>query len=250
MTGIQHADSLTVAAFNTHVGDALRNGGVRWLKREVNADLYLLSEVQSPGARARLRFVFPPTRWKYVGVKPPSTSRGAAGTIIVTRRSRLRFLSGSNTLVSRYVDRMHPTRRTTVGWYIDRLTGAHVTAMSMHMWTLAGSGGDPKIRAGHVAQINRYAAHARNARAQGDLVIAGGDVNERVNGDGTQPVEEAMRHAGMGLTRPWTDRVDSLDDIWRSTVAGARAVKSANYRRLRVPGKGIDHPAIVVDVWP
>jgi hypothetical protein len=251
---VPNPDALTVVAWNTHVGVGILNGGLTWLIGETNPDVLLLSEVGRPVARAALRARLNPAVWKIVGNERPSWGRGATGTMIVTRRSRLRFLNGSNTLVSPYLDRMHPQRRTTVGWYVDKLTGARVTLSSMHTWTLVGLKTAPEkrhmIKPGHMMQVQRYAAHARNARAQGDLVVFGGDVNERVNGDGTQPVEEAMRNAGMVLTRPWTDRTDSLDDIWRSAVAGARAVKSANYRRLTVPGKGIDHRAIVVDVWP
>lgn len=171
---------LRVLIVNTHVGMLLLTA-VRWLLRRDRYHLVLLQEVSSPLARMRLRLAFPLATWRLVGTRPASTGRGSSGTIVATRRSRLRHTGNGNPLLTpqRFVngvrDKWHPERRITWGTYIDRRTRRDVFAMSLHPWHTRG--GPQSVIDEHNRQVRAYATTARERVRDGFVTIVGGDVN-------------------------------------------------------------------------
>lgn len=238
------ADVLTVLCYNTHVGTNLRGlrGLIAGLRHK--PDLVLLQEVQSPLARARARRQFDPLRWSAVGTFPPSRSRGDSGTVIYARRARLSKIGGSNRLVTAYLDRWHPERRITVGRYRDKSTGRVLVACSGHTWAQVTDrpADRPQIARTHTAQVKRYAAVAGIAVRAKEVVIFAGDWNEKINGDRSTQVEQALSAVGLRLARGDLDGQERhLDEVFvnRGTAVNA-------FARHAIPGGEAHHKAIVI----
>lgn len=240
---VRDPDAFTVLVCPTHVGTNLRGLWRSKLARTVRrygVDVGLLTEIQSPVARGRLAIAFPTARWVRGGTRPPSISRGSAGTIALARRNRFaRRPTSSNRLVSRYRDRMHPQRRATVLDLVDKLAGVQLRLVPLHPWAL-GPNPPADIRAGHLTQVERYQTLCQDAPGE---AIAGGDTNETGDGDGTTPVERAMAAAHMRNGRPLGDGATRIVEAFVSS--GLRVL---SWRILDPDEVGTDHVAILLEV--
>lgn len=231
--------------YNTHVGQVLRSGGVRWLLREFVPHVVTLQEVQSAAARAWARATFDPVTWSAVGMWPASDGRGDSGTLVFARRAALKKIGHRNPLVSPFLDQMHPERSATAGVYEHRRTGQVLDVGSVHTWA-TGDLARPIVRRGHTAQLEVHQRSAQRARALGHLPFRAGDWNERINGNGTTPAEQAMREARLVPARPRGDSERRLDEVFVPLELATR-----NYRTVPMTtfagGEG-EHRATVVDV--
>lgn len=226
---------LRVLVVNTHVGMLLLTA-VRWLLRRERYHVVLLQEVSSPLARARLRVALPWRTWRLTGTRPPSTGRGSSGTIVATRRARLRHLDDANTLMTRYRDRMHPTRRLTLGEFVDRHSEVDLMLASVHPWHIKG--GPDEVVAEHDRQVHRYAQAVAEAHAGGLVAIIGGDINE-VRERGV--ARDAFTRVGLrALT--W----DHIDGLWVTHSPDVRCVAVETIPLDRFRGGEAQHDAISV----
>lgn len=230
---------LRVLVVNTHVGLLLLTG-VRWLLGIRRWHVVLLCECSSPVARMKLRAVFAPTKWKLVGVKPPSTGRGSSGTIVATRRSRLTYVSSSNPLVTaqRFIngtrDKWHPERRLTRGTYRDHVSKQELDIVAMHLWHILGGPAD--VIREHDRQAQLYGLTARDSHKQLRIALMGGDVNESAH---RGVVRDAMRAANM-RTLSWKH----IDAVFVSDAIDVRCVDVDEFDLSRFRGGESQHKAI------
>lgn len=232
---------LRVLVVNTHVGLLLMSA-VRWLLQRDWYHVVLLQECGSPTARAKLRLVFPLLTWRLVGMQPPSMGPGSSGTIIATRRKRLKLRSSSNTLLTRqrFVngkrDRFHPERRLTRGEYHDRRTKHELMLSSLHPWHIKG-GPQPVIEE-HDRQVRAYAQAAELAHADELLAVLGGDMNEtRERGVARIAFENAELR-----TVSW----EHIDGLWVSRDRDVRVHSVEHVDLSHFPGGEPQHDAIAV----
>lgn len=229
--------TLRVLVVNTHVGLLLMNA-VRWLLQRERYHIVMLQECGRPMARARLRLVFSPLKWKLVGVVPPSLGPGSSGTIIATRRERIRYVDSSNRLITKFLNRMHPTRRLTVGHYVDKRTRHELQISSMHTWHIVGASKGGMIEATHDRQLDLYGLSAREGHKMLRLCMYGGDVNEtRARGKAAQVMRDAhMREVVY----------DGLDGLWVSDAVDCRTVSVDLIPLVRFKGGEKSHDALSV----
>jgi endonuclease/exonuclease/phosphatase family metal-dependent hydrolase len=239
---------LRILTYNTHVGTTLR-GAVPFLLEQERPDLVLLQEVQSRPARASARRLFLPHVWSSVGLLPLSRGRGSSGTLIFARRSVLERLRSSNLPLTPFHDPKHPERRLTTGQYRHRATGRVLDIGCVHLWTrVAGGTADPGVvLSNHRAQLQAYAASAREARRAGRLPFRIGDFNEHMTGSGGTPAEHAMATADLRPARPAHDDTSRIDEIF-----GPPELGYDGFRAIALPTNfaGVEgpHKALVVDV--
>lgn len=225
---------------NTHVGQSLRQGGTRRAKRKYRPHVVTLQEVQHLPNRILVRAIFNPIQWSCVGHKPRSWGRGAAGSMVLVRRSRMKKIESSNELVSHYRGKWHPERRTTYGVFIDRKTQKKWFICSAHTWTLAGGTAD-WIREGHETQVRAYVRMMLRARKEGARAIAIGDWNERV-GNGNLLVEREMRESKFVSGRPADVTGTSLDEAYVTSN-----VKVLKYKRIPRAELNTDHEGLYLE---
>lgn len=237
----------------THVGQALKSGDIAELKRRHKPAAVLLTEVQNPDVRAAARRVFPRLGWIAGGLVPASTGTGSAGTLVFAKRSVFAKVDQGNELVSPFLDRWHPTRRTT--WLrlrVRALSKARrwvVTLVPAHTWTQANTQGPTHrtmVLDGFRRQVDAYAHVARDHIAEGGEVIAAGDWNASV-GDGGTYVEACMRSAGLTTARPGGITEHAALRLVEAYLSPGLEVVSYTIEPPAAD-RGRDHIALVVDV--
>lgn len=165
--------ALVVGTWNTHVGIALRNGGLRWLmKRAPQMVACSLQEVPGPVFLRR----YLPDGW---GFAPAGTS-GLDGKLSYVAFDRDRFefkWSGGEDITH---GEKYDRRRATVGLH-DRITGRLVIQSSVHVAPLGKGFARAKVgyRKLHEGQVQEY-ADATAKRPLDAVVIDAGDWNERL----------------------------------------------------------------------
>jgi hypothetical protein len=190
---------------NTHAGEAIREGGLAWAKREYQADLTVLVEVGRRPAQRRVIDLYPRERFSITGLGPPDQHLEVkSGTLIIARRANLRRVWSENTLLTqqRWLDgqrdKWHPVRRLTRARYVfadNRDVDFEVGAD--HAWSYAGHRlfSSHEVPTEHRKQIQAYARKMRAASAEHRACLDVGDMNERTS---AQPnhVERAFHQAG------------------------------------------------------
>lgn len=232
-----NVEPLRFLNINTHVGQSLRQGGTRRAKKKYRPHVVTLQEVQHVPSRLLIRVIFNPLQWSCVGHKPKSWGRGAAGSMVLVRRSRMKKIESNNTLVSHYRGKWHPERRTTFGVYVDKKTQKKWFISSVHTWTMAG-GTAAWIREGHETQARAYFNMLTRARKEGGRGVAVGDWNERI-GNGTLLAERlAEQHEVVPARLPNVTGV-SLDEAFVT-----KNVKVLKYNRIPRAELTTDHEGL------
>jgi len=233
---------------NTHVGDSLRLGGFKRVRRRKKPHVVMLQEVQRPTARARARALHNPLFWVEVGLEPKSDGRGASGTLIFAKRSRFKKIKGGSTnrLITAAIegDPWHPERRLTRILLRDRKTGRYWRISNVHTWTLGRPGNNgPYIREEHMAQVDAHVYQLIRAKEKKQAGVAAGDWNELI-GDGGSYVERRMGDAGARDARMRDlDKSLALDEAFVTDDVEVEA-----YERIPAEELDSDHRGLYVEV--
>jgi hypothetical protein len=241
--------NLRVLLFNVHAGQAIYAGALSWLLRFTpGVHLILIQEAQSPKARKALLKKFPASKWHRIG--PRISEPGLVGTYVFARKRRFDLLNRTRQKISEGLSGMHP-RRDLVGAVLrDKKTGRTISATSVHLWHIRGYDlhGKSSVAAEHRYQGRTVANH--HAAGNYDLELAGGDWNEDLDGMVT-PVSVRtvlLNVAGMVPTYLLAGegtRTANLDDLF---VRPRQFLTVASRRRIKVPFRLADHPAILVNL--
>lgn len=234
-----------LAYINTHAGQALRQGGVRWVKQQFDPDLVVLVEVGRLAAQARARSVFAPRAWSGTGFLPRRPMVVESGTLIFAKRTVLKrkwssnqFLTGQRFLNGRR-DKWHPVRRATRAFYVlTKSPGVRLHVGARHAWTHAGFplNSDHPVPTEYRKQIHRFANDAGDSVTQGAAVVEVGDMNALP--DDGDFVERTYRDQGLELLLR-----RHLDFLF-----GSPKVRVVHHEWVPAGLVHTDHPGLVVDL--
>lgn len=231
---------------NTHVGQALREGGIAWALDEYDPDLSILVEVVRKTAKGRVRKIFDRKKYSVTGILPHEKQLDVeSGTLIIAKRSVLKRKWWSNSLLTRQRwvngrrDKWHPIRRLTQAFFVfaeNHQVRLHVSAV--HLWTHLGHPlhGPHEVPAGYRAQAEAYAVAAGQSVHQGAARLDIGDMNALVS-DGTYIADKYAAHAMKVLHRHLLDM-----------VVGSRKVKVLRVIAIPQGRLHTDHDGFVVDL--
>lgn len=231
---------------NTHVGQAIFQGGLAWAIKEYEPDLVVVVEVGRSRQRRALRRAFSRKDWSITGMLPVRPLMVDSGTHIVARRSVLKRKSWKNRLLTKQRwengrrDKWHPLRRLTRAVFVFRENPTVDWEVGAdHSWTYAGFDidGPHEVPTQHRKQIHAFCAAADRAIRRGAAVTDVGDFNERVE-DPDVLVRKQMQVVHM---KPII--LNDLDAIF----ANYRVIKTAQ-TVLKKELIHSDHDGFVVDV--
>jgi hypothetical protein len=212
-------EPVRILCVNTHVGQSLREGGFRRVRRQKKPNITMLQECGRVRVRARARLAHNPIFWINMGFVPQSDGPASSGTLIFAKRSRFKKIKGgsNNPLLTAAIpgDKWHPERRLTKLLVEDRKTGRLWRLIDVHTWTLGKPppGMDAHIRREHKKQVDAYAGQLRTARQKNQAGVAAGDWNELV-GQGSSYVESVMGSVGATSARLADPHRRSLDEVF------------------------------------
>lgn len=232
---------LRVLTWNTHLGRALRAGGLWWLVEKTRPHIVALQEVV-PGSGDLPKALGP----RYARFPKEQPHPRANGTYVAWRADRFEFLHGENDEIS-FGSRFE--RRRVIVVLRDRRTGRRVVVASVHPDPL-GLGfvrANPRARAIHERQIAAIANRLARLAEPGDVVIAAGDVNEHLGSaipSALAPRTVRGRFSAVGLTAA-VDVLGGptyLDDVFARLGGGVRLT---GRRVIPVPYGDSDHDAVL-----
>jgi len=243
--------SLEVGTWNSHVGTALRDGGLAWLmKQEPDVDVWLLQEV--PDRATLLKHGVDEKEWHLV--VPKREPGGGVDSVILARKSRLKPLTHASPNISHGETnergKPRPRHRTTAR-FRDLRTGRITALGSMHVHPLGKglAGAAAGARKIHVAQVAEWAKWAKGRTNPEAVVILGGDGNERLLAKvparlAAQSLPGQLEVTGLRFAHTQHDGgAVELDDIANRDDP---FVKVTDRRSHVPPAKGNDHAAVVV----
>lgn len=230
---------------NTHVGQALREGGVAWALKEYDPDLTFLVEVVRKSAKARIKEIFDPKKYSVTGLLPHGKLEVESGTLIIAKRSVLKRKWWGNSLLTRQRwvdgrrDKWHPIRRLTQALFVfaeNHKVRLHVSAV--HLWTHLGHAlhGPHEVPAEYRKQAEAYAVAGGESVHQGAATLHVGDMNA-IEADGTFIADKYAAHAMKVLHRAHLD-----------FVVGSKKVKVLRVIPIPQARLHTDHDGFIVDL--
>lgn len=235
-----------IAYINTHAGQALREGGVAWMLKEFDPDLFFLAEVVRRPAKNRVRKIFDPKKYSVTGVLPHEKHLDVeSGTIVCAKRSVWKRKWWSNQLLTRQRwvngrrDKWHPMRRLTRAFYVsagDPKVRLHVSPI--HLWTHQGYPvhGEADVPTEYRKQADAYAAMAGESVRQGAATAHVGDGNA-LGSDGSFLADKYVRQGMKVLHRHGPD-----------FLFGSKKVKVLHVTPLPQGKVHTDHDAFIIDL--
>lgn len=234
---------------NTHVGQAVRQGGLAWALNEFHPDFTVLTELTRVDVRERVKRGFPNERYSRTGFDPEDRWVAKSGTVILAKRRVLKIKWRENTLMTpqRFLpdgtrDKWHPVRRKTRARFVFReRPEVDFEIGADHTWTYAGHqiDGSHEVPREHRKQVRSYAGSMLAASAEHRACVDIGDMNERVpTGDGDNYVIRNFERVGARvLVARHLDYVFGNEQV---SLEDAKILPAAKVRT--------DHPGIVVDL--
>lgn len=226
--------STTIVSFNGHVGQGLRSFALRWvLLRNILTSIVLVQE----GRGVEFLKKNLGRRFRHFPLSQPGDHGRDAMTYVAWLRARYRFVEGWNYDIRH--DSVHARRMTAV-LLKERLTKKMLLVVTMHPdpMGLGWEAPRPVVRR-HQLQMKEYLDFIEDIQKEypGIKVIAGGDLNERLQTEVPENYQEYSALHGLKRLGLKPAHLGSLDGIWTSTGGEGRSID--------VPREGMDHSVAV-----